>query len=283
MWKTQAEANNVSITLQKDLQDVPQVAGDAGELCEVLKNLIFNAVDAMPRGGTIVIRTRGGDSHVTLEVSDTGNGMTDEVRQRCLEPFFTTKGNHGTGLGLSMVYDIVQRHQGTIGINSEIGKGSTFIIRIPRQPAKPQAVLPAQPAKALQHLHVLLVDDEAMVRMIIGEFPKIDGHTVEVADGGCDGLEKFHKGQFDLVVVDRAMPDMTGDQVAMAIRSADPNVPVVMLTGFSEMMKDAKEKPTAVDLVVGKPVTIDDLRTAVTEAVGLHDRLAQPVFAAPSP
>ncbi len=270
MWKTQAEAKNISITLQKDLQNVPPIAGDAGELREVLTNLIFNAVEAMPRGGTIVIRTHGDDSQVTLEVSDTGTGMTDEVRQRCLEPFFTTKGAHGTGLGLSMVYGIVQRHQGTIDIKSEVGKGSTFIIRIPRQLAKPQSVLPAQPLKALEHLRVLVVDDEAMVRNIISEYLKIDGHAVEVADGGRDGVEKFHKGQFDLVVVDRAMPDMNGDQVATAIRSVDPNVPVVMLTGFGAMMRDANERPAAVDLIVGKPVTIDGLRAAVAEAIGLH-------------
>jgi CheY-like chemotaxis protein len=196
--------------------------------------------------------------------------MTDEVRQRCLEPFFTTKGAHGTGLGLSMVYGIVQRHQGTIDIKSEVGKGSTFIIRIPRQLAKPQSVLPAQPLKALEHLRVLVVDDEAMVRNIISEYLKIDGHAVEVADGGRDGVEKFHKGQFDLVVVDRAMPDMNGDQVATAIRSVDPNVPVVMLTGFGAMMRDANERPAAVDLIVGKPVTIDGLRAAVAEAIGLH-------------
>jgi signal transduction histidine kinase len=270
MWKTQAEAKSISITLQKDLQNSSPVTGSAGELREVLTNLIFNAVEAMPRGGTIVIRARGDDNQVTLEVSDTGTGMTDEVRQHCLEPFFTTKGDHGTGLGLSMVYGIVQRHEGTIDINSEVGKGSTFIIRIPHESAKPQSVLPAQLVKALQHLHVLVVDDDAMVCNIIGEYLKNDGHTVEVADGGRDGLGKFHKGHFDLVVVDRAMAGISGDQVAVAVRSADPNVPVLMLTGFGAMMKDANEKPTAVDLVVAKPVTIDDLRAAVTEAVGLH-------------
>ncbi len=242
MWKTQAEAKNISITLQKDFQNVPPVAGDAGELREVLTNLIFNAVEAMPRGGTIIVRTRGDDSQVTLEVSDTGVGMTDDVRQRCLEPFFTTKGTHGTGLGLSMVYGIVQRHQGTIDINSEVGKGSTFIVRLPLQSANPQSVPSAQSVKALEHLRVLVVDDEAMVRTIIGEYFKNDGHTVEVADSGRDGLEKFHKGQFDLVVVDRAMPDMNGDRVATAIRSADPNVTIVMLTGFGAMMKDVQRK-----------------------------------------
>ncbi len=270
MWKTQAEAKDITITLQKYLQSVPPVAGNAGELREVLTNLIFNAVEAMPQGGTIVIRMRCDGSQVTLEVSDTGTGMTDEVRQRCLEPFFTTKGHHGTGLGLSMVYGIVQRHQGTIDIRSEVDKGTTFIIRIPQQSVTPREESLAPPVMPSQHLHVLLVDDEAMVRKVIGEYLKIDGHIVEAAVGGRDGLEKFRNGQFDLVVVDRAMPDINGDQVAAAIRSANPTVPVVMLTGFGAMMEDAGEKPTAVDFVVGKPVTIAGLRTAVTRAVGLR-------------
>ena len=270
MWKTQAEAKNISIIVQEDVQNVPLVAGNGGELREMLMNLIFNAVDAMPRGGTIVIRARCDGRQVTLEVSDTGGGMTDDVRQRCLEPFFTTKGAHGTGLGLSMVYGIVQRHQGSIDINSEVGKGSTFIIRIPHQLAKPQSVFLAQPGKALEHLHVLVVDDEAIVRTIVAEYLKNDGHTVVVADSGRDGLEKFREGRFDLVVVDRAMPDMNGDRVAMAIRSADPNVTVVMLTGFGAMMKDVNEKPAGVDLVITKPITVAELRAAITEAIGLH-------------
>ena len=270
MWKTQAEAKDISITVQKDLQEIPPVAGNAGELREVLTNLIFNAVDAMPRGGTIGLRTRCDGGQVALEVADTGTGMTEEVRARCLEPFYTTKGERGTGLGLSMVYGIVQRHQGTIDIRSEVDKGTTFIIRIPQQTVTPRAESPAPAVMPRQQLHVLLVDDEVMVRKIIGEYLKIDGHIVEAAEGGRDGLEKFRNGRFDLVVLDRAMPDMNGDQVAAAIRSANPTVPVVMLTGFGAMMEDTGEKPTAVDFVVGKPVTMSDLRTAVTRAVGLR-------------
>lgn len=269
-WKTQAEAKNISIILRKELQKVPAVAGHADELREVLTNLIFNAIDAMPRGGTISLRTRHDGGQVLLEVSDTGIGMTEEIRQRCLEPFFTTKGAHGTGLGLSMVYGIVQRHGGTIDIRSEVNKGTTFIIRIPQSSAPPLFEAQPRPLEALEHLHVLVVDDESMVRTVIGEYLKIDGHIVETADGGRDGLEKFHNGRFDLVVVDRAMPDMNGDQLAGAIRSANPTIPVVMLTGFGTMMQDTNEKPTDVDLVVSKPVTIGGLRAAVTKAVGLH-------------
>ena len=269
-WKAQAESRSISITVQKDLQKISTVAGNGAELREVLTNLIFNAVDAMPKGGNILLRTRCDGNQVVLEVSDTGKGMTEEVRQRCFEPFFTTKGAHGTGLGLSMVHGILQRHQATIEIKSEVDKGSTFIIRFRPQSAQPQSASPAQPANTLQNLHVLVVDDEAMVRNVVGEYLKIDGHVVQTADGGRDGLEKFHKDQFDLVLVDRAMPDMNGDQVASAIKSTNPSMPVVMLTGFGSMMEASGERPPSVDLVVGKPVTIVDLRAALTKALAVH-------------
>jgi len=269
-WKTQAQTRNISITVHRDLQEIPMVAGNVAELREVLTNLIFNAVDAMPRGGIISIRTRCDGDRVMLEVSDTGHGMTEEIRRRCFEPFFTTKGAHGSGLGLSMVHGILQRHQATIDIKSEVDKGSTFSIHFAPQSTPPQTASPVQPAGTVQNLHVLVVDDEPIVREVITEYLTVDGHQVETADGGRDGLEKFQKNQFDLVFVDRAMPDMNGDQVAIAIKSANPVVPVVMLTGFGAMMEATGERPAAVDLVIGKPVTIDGLRAAVAEAVGSH-------------
>ena len=266
-WKTQAEARGISVTVQRDLHEIPTVTGNVAELREALTNLIFNAVDAMPLGGIITIRTHNKDSQVVLEVSDTGHGMTEEIRRRCFEPFFTTKGTHGTGLGLSMVHGIVQRHQATIEVKSEVGRGSTFIIRFAPQPATAQTASPQQPSAPLRNLHVLLVDDELMVRTIIGEYLAIDGHVVETADNGRDGVKKFGKGQFDLVVVDRAMPDMSGDQVATAIRSIKPSEPIIMLTGFGSMMEANGERPDAVDLVVSKPVTIVNLRAALSKAV----------------
>ena len=266
-WKAEAEAQSVSVDVHTDLQEVPPVAGSATELREMLTNLIFNAVDAMPRGGTVAIRTHRDDGYVVLEVSDTGTGMTEEIRRRCLDPFFTTKGERGTGLGLSMAYGILQRHQGTIDIETELGKGTTFIIRLPVQTAQPRSEPKAQPVDAVKHLHVLVVDDEAVVRKIVGEYLKIDGHIVEAANNGHDGLEKFRNSRFDLVLVDRAIPGMSGDQLAAAIKSAEPKVPVVMLTGFGSMMDAADEKPAGVDLVLGKPITINALRAALSKAV----------------
>jgi len=130
-WEDQALASNITIKISKDLQEVPLISGDKTELREVLTNLILNAVDAMSTSGTITIRTRYDDGHVVLEISDTGIGMTEEVRQRCFERFFSTKGEHGTGLGLSIVDGIIRRREGTIEIESAPGKGTTFTIRLP--------------------------------------------------------------------------------------------------------------------------------------------------------
>ncbi|MGD1018279.1 MAG: response regulator [Verrucomicrobiia bacterium] len=269
-WKTQAQTRNISIAVQKDLEKIPTVSGNVAELREVMTNLIFNAVDAMPEGGTISIRTHWDDTHVVLEVSDTGHGMTEEIRRRCFEPFFTTKGAHGSGLGLSMVHGILQRHQATVEIKSETNKGTTFTIRFAPQSPQPQSVSVAQPSGSVQNLHVLVVDDEPMVREIISGYLTGDGHQVETANGGRDGLAKFQKDRFDLVLVDRAMPDMNGDQMASAIKSVDSGTPIVMLTGFGAMMEATGEKPAGVDFVVGKPITMADLRVALSRAVGLH-------------
>jgi PAS domain S-box-containing protein len=270
-WKTQAETRGISIRAETDLQEVPPVLGNAAELREALTNLIFNAVDAMPRGGTVTIRTRSHDSRVTLEVADTGSGMTEAVRRRCLEPFFTTKGTYGTGLGLSMVYGIVRRHDGLIDIQTQLDKGSRIILSLPAH-RQPQAATESAASAYTPPVSksVLLVDDDAVVRKVLNEYLIHDGHSVVLAANGKDGLNKFRNGRFDLVILDRAMPDMSGDQVGTAIKGSFPNMPVIMLTGFGSMMEAAGEKPGGVDFVVSKPVTIDALRRAVARAVDLE-------------
>jgi signal transduction histidine kinase len=130
-WDAQALGEGSRIRVEVDLQNIPVIMGDAARLRDAITNLIFNAVDAMPKGGTLTLRTRTKGETVLLEISDTGIGMTDEVRQSCFEPFFTTKGQHGTGLGLAMVFGIAQHHSGTIDIASKPGKGTMFTLRLP--------------------------------------------------------------------------------------------------------------------------------------------------------
>jgi PAS domain S-box-containing protein len=269
-WKNQSEAKGIAIQMATELGAVPPVIGNAADLREALTNLVFNAVDAMPQGGTITLRTRTDNSRIILEVADNGTGMTEEVRSHCLEPFFTTKGERGTGLGLSMVYGILQRHQGTIDIQSKSGQGTTFILSLPIA-VEPQPPKEIDSAPGLLHpLHVLLVDDEELVRRILNEFLVGDEHIVETATNGREALDKFQHAKFDVVILDRAMPDMNGDQVAVAIKHLKPETPIILLTGFGSMMQAAGEQPPGVDLVVGKPVTILGLREAVAKVVAKY-------------
>src|SRR5688500_3622029 len=146
-WRTQAQAKGVMIDIATEVSDdLPLVAADGAQMREMLTNLIFNAVDAMPQGGTITLRARYEADQVVVEVGDTGTGMTEEVRQRCLEPFFSTKGKQGTGLGLALVNTIVERHGGTMAIESRVGQGTTIIARLPRHTSTPVPAAPKGPA-----------------------------------------------------------------------------------------------------------------------------------------
>jgi len=266
-WKNQAEARNVAIRFDLELGQIPNVVGSETDLREALTNLILNAVDAMPQGGTITVRTRSAASRVIMEVVDTGTGMTEEVRQRCLEPFFTTKGKRGTGLGLSMVYGTVQRHRGSIEIDSRLGNGTTFRLTLPPAQESPTTGKGDTAPASVRPLRVLLVDDEDIVCQIIREYLVADGHMVETASNGRDALDAMAKAAFDIVLLDRAMPGLSGDQVAVAIKELKPDLPVILLTGFGDMMKAAGEMPPGIDLILGKPVTIAGLRTALARVV----------------
>jgi CheY-like chemotaxis protein len=250
-----------------DLGEIGPVLGNAADLREALTNLIFNAVDAMPQGGTITVRTRPADPRVVLEVSDTGLGMTEEVRRRCLEPFFTTKGDRGTGLGLSMVYGVLQRHQGSIDIQTTLGKGTTFALTLPIVTAQPPTEQVASAPMASRPLRVLLADDEEIVRLVVKEYLRGDDHTVVTATNGQECLDHFQRGQFDVVILDRAMPGMNGDQVAAAIKQIKPETPIILLTGFGSIMQASGETPSGIDLVLAKPVTIAALRSALGKVV----------------
>jgi signal transduction histidine kinase len=268
-WKDQALSNGATVLVTCELQKVPAVAGNESEIREVLTNLIFNAVDAMPRGGTITLRTATGNGQVLLEVADTGTGMTEEVRQRCLEPFFSTKGDRGTGLGLAMVYGIIRRHKSTIDIQSELNKGTTFTIGFPvNTEPKRETARPVESTAMARKLRVLVVDDDPMTLMVTVECVRSEQHEVETAVNGRDGFEKYNKGQFDLVITDQGMPEMNGNQMAAAIKQVSPATPIIMLTGNWQMVSSEEEQAAAaVDLVLGKPVTKSGLREAIVKVI----------------
>jgi signal transduction histidine kinase len=258
-WKTQSLGNGVKIEVRTELAEIAPVAADAAELREALTNLIFNAVDAMPLGGTITIRSIEEGENVTMEVADTGEGMSEEVRRRCLEPFFTTKGQLGTGLGLAMVYGIVDRHGGTLDVQNTQGGGTTFVISLPKYTGA-EHVASTDTAAVTRPLHVLVADDQPLLCEILAEFLTNDCHTVVTAKNGREALEKFEDDRFDLVITDRVMPEMTGDQLADVIKTQSPSTPVILVTGYGQTLGGGIGE---FDYVLNKPVSVIDLRHAV--------------------
>ncbi|MFA7159258.1 MAG: response regulator, partial [Kiritimatiellia bacterium] len=201
---------------------------------------------------------------VEIQVVDSGEGMNAEVKRRLFEPFFTTKGGERSGLGLAITHGIISAHNGTIHFESAPGRGTTFTIRLPLgQPGARTPEEKAETASVSKPFRILFIDDDEAVRLLIAEYLKADGHTVELASEGHEGLAKAGEGRFDLVITDSAMPGMSGSELAAAIKTIKQDLPVIMLTGFGDIMNDKNEKPAGVDLVLSKPVTRDSFRMAI--------------------
>lgn len=266
-WKQQAQSQSIDIEMRTELDRIPAVYGNESELREVLINLVFNAVDALPGGGQVYLRTKAEANQVLLEVSDTGAGMPEEVRQHCFEPFYTTKGERGTGLGLAMVYGIIQRHEGTIDIQSQVGKGTTFVIHLPVKTWQQFDATRTDAGSELKPCRVLVVDDEPMILDFMSNYLTGDGHTVECAASGAEALDKFANHEFDLVITDCAMPGMGGEKLALLLKQRKPRIPVIMLTGFGVEIQATGQRPDGVDCLLSKPITISDMRQAMQEAM----------------
>jgi signal transduction histidine kinase len=267
-WQTEATASGRTITVTSKAAEIPCIiAGDAAELREVLTNLIFNAVDALPQGGAITLGARLEGEAVALTISDTGTGMSEEVRQRCLEPFFTTKGKRGTGLGLSMVLGIINRHDGSIDIESEPGKGTSFTLRLPLANVANVTTTPDAFPSSNGPLRVLVVDDHPILCQVVCEHLQEDLHNVETALSGSDALEKFRNGQFDLVITDHVMAEMTGEQLAIRIKDLNSNIPVILLTGYGGESTAPEKLSPAIDLVLPKPLSQAALRHAFAKVM----------------
>jgi CheY-like chemotaxis protein/anti-sigma regulatory factor (Ser/Thr protein kinase) len=267
------------VELRTDLSSEPaEVMAAEGEVRDALTNLIFNAVDAMPDGGTLTLRTRlvepsgpEAHEHVYIEVCDTGIGMDENTRRRCLEPFFTTKGERGSGLGLAMVYGMVQRHSAELEVDSVPGKGTTFRVVFPSAASDHAATihLPA-PRRAAQRLRILLVDDDPVLIKSLEDILVGDGHEVVLADGGQAGIDAFTTASrtaacFSLVITDLGMPHVDGRRVAAAIKACSVATPVILLTGWGHRLLAENDIPPHVDRVLSKPPRLSDLRNALQQ------------------
>jgi PAS domain S-box-containing protein len=268
-WKDAAQARGVRYEMVVEHGEIPRIAGEAAELREALTNLVFNALDAMPNGGTLSLTTRRDRDGVLCAVRDTGIGMPESVRQRVFDPFFTTKGERGTGLGLSVVYGIVTRHGGVIDVDSRLGRGATFTIRLPVGPPVSAADSPAAPPPAAARPgRVLIVEDEAEVREILTSVLRSDGHAVVACEDGDRAIVELGRDGFDLVITDLGMPGLSGWDVARAVKELRPGTPVAMVTGWSEQIDAAMAGHEGIDYLVAKPFRRQEIRAMVASALG---------------
>ncbi len=270
-WKDRAQASNVHINLNLQIDTHAFVMGDPSELREVLVNMVFNAVDAMPEGGRLTLSAEALEGSIEIAISDTGIGMSSDVRSRIFDPFFTTKGKAGMGLGLAVCYGIIQRHDGTVEVDSEAGQGTTFRIRLPIATAKPIAETPRDPSVRLTLVsnsispRILVVDDEQSVRQLLREILESEGYKVTVAENGHEALQFFDAENFKAVFTDVGMPGMSGWELARAIRERDSEVPLAVITGWGERVSSSEQETANVDWVITKPFSIDRISELVTE------------------
>jgi signal transduction histidine kinase/ActR/RegA family two-component response regulator/HAMP domain-containing protein len=280
-WSDMPQERGVVIRMLTEQQtDLPSIMGVESEIREALTNLIFNAVDAMPSGGTLTLRTGlveearstvGGQlaRRAFVEVADTGVGMDEATRQRCLEPFFTTKGERGTGLGLATVYGVVQRHGADLEIDSAPGHGATIRLSFPVPAANEiEAVLPEPGLVPSSSLHILLVDDDPILLRSLQDTLQADRHRVICASGGQAGIEIFRAARtsgdpFAVVVSDLGMPHVDGRRVAAAVKEISPDTPVILLTGWGHRLISEGDRPAQVDRVLAKPPKLRELREAL--------------------
>jgi signal transduction histidine kinase/CheY-like chemotaxis protein len=261
-WRDEAQMHAIDLHVALELTELPRVAGEGPALREVVMNLLFNAIDAMHEGGGIRIATWAADNWAYCAITDGGVGMTEEIRRRAFEPFFTTKGPQGTGLGLSVAHAIVQRHGGELSLRPNEGGGTVVTVRLPVAAAAAAAAPPETPAGP--SLRVLVIDDETSVREALVDTLTDEGHSVIQAAGGKEGLARLAEGaRVDVVITDLGMPDMTGWDVARAMRQQRPGLPIGLITGWAVALELSEDERLAVDFVIAKPYTIDALRAAL--------------------
>ncbi len=269
-WRDLPQERGVVIDVRTELANgLPRILGTESDIRDALTNLVFNAVDAMPDGGTLTLRTRQVAQLVELDLCDTGAGMDEETRRRCIEPFFTTKGERGTGMGLAMVYGMVQRHDAQIEIESALGAGTTVRLQFKTAPSvaaapKPAALRPNRP------LNLLVIDDDPLVSQSLLHVLNHQGHTVTTADGGQAGIDAFTAANkqarpFDVVMTDLGMPYVDGRAVAAAIKSMSPRTPILLLTGWGQRLSTEQTVPEHVDRLLSKPPKLAELSAALAE------------------
>lgn len=292
-WRDISQREGISIQIRHELEPgLPFLSSDPSELREALINLVFNAVDALPQGGTITLTTRSiqapateatgaGESQLQVEVKDDGIGMDEKTRQHCLEPFFSTKMlQGGTGLGLAMVYGMIQRHEGSIDIVSAPGQGTSIRLTFPiREKPRTTVNSPATSFKSKKGLNILCIDDDEPIRLLLQDCLTFYNHHVVTAADGEQGVEFFRaarlkKQPFAVVITDLGMPKMDGHQLARIIKAESPLTPIIMMTGWGTMMKEDNKPVPEVDALVGKPPRMQELNGLILQVTAQEKKFS---------
>ncbi len=277
-WKDTAEASNTHIGLDLRIHSNAKVMGDESELREVLVNMVFNAVDAMPNGGVLTLSAEDREDSVVIAVADTGIGMTPEVRSRIFDPFFTTKGKAGMGLGLAVSFGIIRRHEGSVEVESEVGVGTRFQITLPIAKAGSGSITPPSEdfvreelyePTALMHVEnqarILIVDDEQYIRELLREILESEECSVQVAHDGHEALALLNTDQFDGILTDVGMPGMSGWELAQAIREQNRTLPIAVITGWGDAVGSDEQRQACVDWVITKPFSAERIGEVTRE------------------
>jgi CheY-like chemotaxis protein len=269
-WRDDAESLGIEYEVKLDLAvaDDLMVSGHSSELREVFVNLILNGLDAMPLGGLITISASATRTNVILSFSDSGEGMTEEIKRRIFEPFFTTKGTSGLGMGLSESYRIIERHGGGIEVESQPRKGTTFTVTLPlavNAGVESQFELVPGPVSSLR---MLIIDDEEMVRAVLAEILTQQGHSATVAPGCEEAMLLLDKLEFDVVFTDLAMPKTDGIATATLIKSRRPHLKIVMMSGYgADRANERAAASRCIDSAISKPFNISEIRSLVLPAL----------------
>ena len=264
-WRENAELRGVIIEPVVEMDYGLLALGDPSDLKGAFTNLIFNAVDAMPEGGVLTIKAHEDGDKIVIIFTDTGIGMTDDTLERIYDPFFSTKGVKGTGLGMSEVYGVIKRHKGSLETTSKIGKGTTIAIKL-LAAAGTEKGDEIDKFEHEEESRILIIDDEEYILDMLKELLEDKGHVVTTSSSTVNGLELFNKSNFDVVITDLGMPEMSGWEVAERIKKMNSAVSVVLLTGWALNLDAEKIRENGVDFTLQKPFSEDDLYKLITDA-----------------
>ncbi|MDI7259264.1 MAG: PAS domain S-box protein [Thermodesulfobacteriota bacterium] len=266
-WKDDAQGRGIQIEMVLNLGEVSPIGGNASEMREVITNMIFNAIEAMPEGGKVDVRTFQKGGEVYIQIADTGAGMTEEVRKKIFEPFFTTKPFTNTGLGLSMSYGIIKRFRGEIEVESKVGNGTTFTIVLPINLGSGEEAIPDSTIKKGKSARILVIEDEETVRDVLAQMLSKVNHQVTVAKNGEEGIRLFNELEFDMVLTDLGMPGMSGWEVCQKIKKMNPYTPVGMITGWGIEVSQSKMEECGLDFLLSKPFDFNQVLKVVSETM----------------